>query len=118
VFPARTCSAGVFRRAALAGRPCLLGYIDKCSAPCVGRVSAAEHRRIVEEFCEFMAGRTAGYLRRLEKDMTAAAAVLQYERAARIRDDIGALRRAMEKNAVVLGDGTDADVIALCEDAL
>jgi excinuclease ABC subunit C len=118
VFPARTCSAGVFRRAALSGRPCLLGYIDKCSAPCVGRVSADEHRRIVLDFCDFMAGRTAGYLRRLEKEMTAAAAEQEYERAARIRDDIGALRRAMEKNAVVLGDGTDADVIALAEDAL
>jgi excinuclease ABC subunit C len=118
VFPARTCSAGVFRRAAIAGRPCLLGYIDKCSAPCVGRVSAAEHRRIVEDFCDFMAGQTATYLRRLEKEMAAAAAELQYERAARIRDDIGALRKAVERNAVVLGDGTDADVIALAEDAL
>jgi excinuclease ABC subunit C len=118
VFPARTCSAGVFRRAALSGRPCLLGYIDKCSAPCVGRVTAAEHRRIVNDFCDFMAGRTAGYLRRLEKEMVAAAAEQEYERAARIRDDLGALRRAMEKNAVVLGDGTDADVIALAEDPL
>jgi excinuclease ABC subunit C len=118
VFPARTCSAGVFRRAAIAGRPCLLGYIDKCSAPCVGRVSAAEHRRIVEDFCDFMAGQTATYLRRLEKEMAAAAAELEYERAARIRDDIGALRKAVERNAVVLGDGTDADVIALADDAL
>jgi excinuclease ABC subunit C len=118
VFPARTCSAGVFRRAALSGRPCLLGYIDKCSAPCVGRVTAAEHRRIVTDFCDFMAGRTAGFVRRLEKEMTAAAAEQEYERAARIRDDLGALRRAMEKNAVVLGDGTDADVIAMAEDPL
>jgi excinuclease ABC subunit C len=118
VFPARTCSAGVFRRAAIAGRPCLLGYIDKCSAPCVGRVSAPEHRRIVEDFCDFMAGQTATYLRRLEKEMTAAAAELEYERAARIRDDIGALRKAVEKNQVVLGDGTDADVIGLADDAL
>jgi excinuclease ABC subunit C len=118
VFPARTCSAGVFRRAAIAGRPCLLGYIEKCSAPCIGRVSPDEHRRIVEDFCDFMAGQTATYLRRLEKEMTAAAAELEYERAARIRDDIGALRNAVEKNQVVLGDGTDADVIALADDAL
>jgi excinuclease ABC subunit C len=118
VFPARTCSAGVFKRAGQVGRPCLLGYIDKCSAPCVNRVSAAEHRRIVEDFCDFMAGQTTTYLRRLEREMHAAAAVQEYERAARLRDDIGALRRAMEKNAVVLGDATDADVIAFAEDPL
>ncbi|MGQ0631440.1 MAG: excinuclease ABC subunit UvrC [Sporichthyaceae bacterium] len=118
VFPARTCSAGVFKRAGQVGRPCLLGYIDKCSAPCVDRVSAVEHRRIVEDFCDFMAGQTAPFLRRLEKEMTAAAAVQDYERAARLRDDAGALRRAIEANAVVLGDGTDADVVALAEDPL
>jgi excinuclease ABC subunit C len=118
VFPARTCSAGVFKRAGQVGRPCLLGYIGKCSAPCVGRVSAAEHRQIVEDFCDFMAGQTTTYLRRLEKDMQVAAANQEYERAARLRDDIKALERAMEKQSVVLGDGTDADVIALAEDPL
>ncbi len=118
VFPARTCSAGVFRRAGQVGRPCLLGYIGKCSAPCVGRVSAAEHRRIVEDFCDFMSGQTATYIRRLEKEMAAAAAATEFERAARLRDDIGALNRAMEKQAVVLGDGTDADVVAFAEDPL
>ncbi len=118
VFPARTCSNGVFKRAHQVGRPCLLGYIGKCSAPCVGRVSAEEHRQIAEEFCDFMAGQTATYMRRLEKQMQVAAANLEYEQAARLRDDIKALERAMEKNAVVLGDGTDADVIALAEDQL
>ncbi|MDQ1614263.1 MAG: excinuclease subunit, partial [Actinomycetota bacterium] len=118
VFPARTCSAGVFKRAGQVGRPCLLGYIGKCSAPCVGRVSADEHRVIVEDFCDFMAGQTGPYLRRLEKEMQVAAANQDYERAARLRDDIKALERAVEKQAVVLGDGTDADVIALAEDPL
>ena len=118
VFPARTCSAGVFKRAGQIGRPCLLGYIGKCSAPCVGRVSAAEHREIVDDFCDFMAGRTEQFVRRLEKEMAAASAELEFERAARIRDDIAALRRAMEKNAVVLGDGTDADVVGFAQDAL
>jgi excinuclease ABC subunit C len=118
VFPARTCSAGVFKRAGQVGRPCLLGYIGKCSAPCVGRVSAAEHRRIVTDFCDFMAGQTGAYRRRLEKEMQAAAAEQEYERAARLRDDIRALERAIEKQAVVLGDGTDADVIAIVEDQL
>ncbi|MDT7546903.1 MAG: excinuclease subunit [Actinomycetota bacterium] len=118
VFPARTCSAGVFKRAGQIGRPCLLGYIGKCSAPCVGRVSVEEHREIVNDFCDFMAGSTGRYLKRLEKEMADAAKAQEYERAARLRDDIGALRRAVEKQTVVLGDGTDADVIAVAEDQL
>ena len=118
VFPARTCSAGVFKRAGQVGRPCLLGYIDKCSAPCVGRVSAAEHRRIVEEFCDFMAGSTSPYLKRLRRQMEEASQATEYERAARLRDDIRALEQALEKQAVVLGDGTDADIIGVAEDAL
>src|SRR3712207_2837697 len=99
VFPARTCSAGVFKRAGQVGRPCLLGYIDKCSAPCVGRVTAEEHREIVDDFCDFLSGSTTKFLRRLENDMRAAASEQEYERAARLRDDIGALRRAIEKQA-------------------
>ncbi|MEU8784978.1 excinuclease ABC subunit UvrC [Streptomyces sp. NPDC048637] len=118
VFPVRTCSAGVFKRSAQIGRPCLLGYIGKCSAPCVGRISAEEHQELAEEFCDFMAGRTGAYIRRLERQMQDAAEEMEYERAARLRDDIGALRRAMEKSAVVLADATDADLIAVAEDEL
>ena len=117
-FPARTCSTGVFKRHGQIGRPCLLGYIGKCSAPCVGRVSAAEHRRIVEDFCAFLSGQTAAYTKRIEREMKAAAAELDYERAARLRDDLRALERALEKNAIVLGDGTDADVVGISEDEL
>ncbi|KJK34582.1 excinuclease ABC subunit C [Streptomyces variegatus] len=118
VFPVRTCSAGVFKNAARTGRPCLLGYIGKCSAPCVDRVSAEEHRELAEEFCDFMTGRTNTYIRRLEKQMGEAAEEMEYERAARLRDDVGALKKAMEKNAVVLADATDADLIAVAEDEL
>ncbi|MFD4137910.1 MULTISPECIES: excinuclease ABC subunit UvrC [unclassified Streptomyces] len=118
VFPVRTCSAGVFRNHVQRGRPCLLGYIGKCSAPCVGRVTPEEHRELAEEFCDFMAGRTGTYIRRLEKQMMAAAEEMEYEKAARLRDDIEALRRALEKNAVVLADATDADLMALAEDEL
>ena len=118
VFPMRSCSNGVFKRSAQIGRPCLLGYIGKCSAPCVGRVTAEEHREIVDDFCDFMAGQTTSFVKRLEKEMYAASAAMDYERAARLRDDIGALNRAMEKQQVVLGDGTDADVIAFSEDPL
>jgi len=118
VFPVRTCSAGVFKRAGQIGRPCLLGYIGKCSAPCVGRISEAEHRELAEDFCDFMAGQTARFIRRIEIEMMEAAAAEEFERAARLRDDMRALERALEKQAVVLGDGTDCDVIALAEDQL
>ncbi|MDT7627090.1 MAG: excinuclease subunit [Pseudonocardiales bacterium] len=118
VFPARTCSSGVFRRHGQIGRPCLLGYIDKCSAPCVGRVTADEHRTIVGDFTEFLSGRTDRMVREFERQMSAASDALEFERAARLRDDIGALRRAMERQAVVFGDGTDADVVAFAQDEL
>ncbi|NNG18634.1 excinuclease ABC subunit UvrC [Naumannella sp. ID2617S] len=118
VFPMRSCSNGTFRNAAAAGRPCLLGYIDKCSAPCVGRISAEDHRQIVADFCQFMAGQSTTMLRRLQTRMKIASDDLEYELAARIRDDIAALNRATEQNAIVLGDGTDADVVALAEDPL
>jgi excinuclease ABC subunit C len=118
VFPARTCSSGVFKRSGQIGRPCLLGYIGKCSAPCVGRVDADEHRKIVEDFCDFMAGKTDTMVRRLDREMQAASNALEFELAARLRDDLAALRRAMEKQAVVFGDGTDADVVAFADDPL
>lgn len=118
VFPVRTCSAGVFKRAGQSGRPCLLGYIDKCSAPCVGRISPEDHHVLAEEFCDFMAGDTQRFVRRLEREMAMAAQNLEFERAAKLRDDLAALARATEKNAVVLGDGTDADVFALAGDEL
>ncbi|WP_407343508.1 excinuclease ABC subunit UvrC [Pengzhenrongella phosphoraccumulans] len=118
VFPVRTCSAGVFKRAAQQGRPCLLGYIDKCAAPCVGRISPDDHHALAEDFCAFMAGDTAKFIRRLSERMREAAEIQDYEQAARLRDDIGALERATEKNAVVLSDGTDADIFALVGDDL
>ncbi|OBH18864.1 excinuclease ABC subunit UvrC [Mycolicibacter terrae] len=118
VFPARTCSAGVFKRHRQIGRPCLLGYIGKCAAPCIGRVSAEEHRRIVDDFCDFLAGKTDRLVRSLEQEMLAASDQLDFERAARLRDDVSALKRALEKQAVVLGDGTDADVVAFADDEL
>jgi len=118
VFPMRSCSNGVFKRSGQIGRPCLLGYIEKCSAPCVGTIDAEDHRRIVEDFCDFMAGNTKQFVRRLEQQMYAASEAEEFERAARLRDDLGALQKALEKQAVVLGDGTDADVVALAEDPL
>jgi len=118
VFPVRTCSAGVFKRAGQIGRPCLLGYIGKCSAPCVKRITEEEHRALAEDFCDFMSGQTSRFIKKLTADMKHASDEEEYERAARVRDDIKALERALEKQAVVLGDGTDCDVIALAEDQL
>ena len=118
VFPMRSCSNGVFKRSSQIGRPCLLGYIDKCVAPCVGNVTAEEHRAIVDDFCDFMAGNTRPFVKRLEQQMYAASEALDFEKAARLRDDLGALNKALEKQVVVLADDTDADVIALAEDPL
>ena len=118
VFPSRTCSAGVFKRHKQIDRPCLLGYIDKCSAPCIGRVSAEEHRKIVLDFCDFLSGKTDRLARDMEHQMNQAAEQLDFERAARLRDNISALKRALEKQTVVFGDGTDADVVAFADDDL
>jgi excinuclease ABC subunit C len=118
VFPVRSCSAGVLKRAQASGRPCLLGYIDKCSAPCVGRVTPEEHRALAEDFCAFMGGEAKRFISKLEKQMAEAVAALDYERAARLRDDIAAMRKVFERNAVVLAEDTDADIFALHEDEL
>lgn len=118
VFPMRSCTNGVFKRSAQIGRPCLLGYIDKCSAPCVGNISPEDHRAIVDDFCDFMAGRTKPFTKRIEQEMYAASDALDFEKAARLRDDLGAMQKALEKQAVVFGDGSDADVIAVAEDPL
>ncbi|WP_150462654.1 excinuclease ABC subunit UvrC [Nesterenkonia ebinurensis] len=118
VFPVRSCSAGVYKRAEASGRPCLLGYIDKCAAPCVGNISVEDHRRLAEEFVEVMAGRPGKHMRRIEEQMKQAVAELRYEDAARHRDDLEALRRVFERNAVVLAEETEADIFAFAQDEL
>lgn len=118
VFPMRSCTKGVFNSARTSGRPCLMGYIGKCSAPCVGRIDADSHRELVQDLCDFLAGRTAALVRRIEAEMHVASTRLEFERAAVLRDQLSALRQATERNAIVLGDGTDADVVALAEDPL
>ena len=118
VFPMRSCSAGVYKRAQASGRPCLLGDIGKCAAPCVGRVSIDEHREIVDDFMAFMAGNTAGFTRDLERRMREAAREERYEQAAKHRDDLAALHRVLEKQTVVLSDGTDADVFGFDDNGI
>ncbi len=118
VFPIRTCRDGVFRRAGQVGRPCLLGYIDKCSAPCVGRISPEDYRSLVEDFCSFMSGQSDSFIRSVERQMLEASQRMEYEDAARLRDRLGALTRALERNTVVFDDSTDADVVAVAQDDL
>jgi excinuclease ABC subunit C len=118
VFPMRSCSSGTFKSAAASGRPCLLGYIGKCSAPCVGKISAEDHREIVSDFAAFMNGQSATLIRKLEREMTRAADRQEYEHAGVVRDSLTALRLATEKNAIVLSDGADCDVINLAVDPL
>ena len=118
VFPMRSCSAGTFRSAAASGRPCLLGYIGKCSAPCIGRITPEAHREIADDFCAFMGGQTKVIERRLQTQMAVASHNMEYERAAVVRDQLGALHKILERNAIVLTDGTDADVVAMAVDQL
>ncbi|WP_099333066.1 excinuclease ABC subunit UvrC [Actinomyces minihominis] len=117
-FPVRSCSPGVFRRAEAQGRPCLLGYIGRCSAPCVGRISEEEHRHLAEELCDFMDGETGVFTKRLEEEMERAAEELDFELAARKRDELAALVKVQEKNTLALPVDVDADVFALVTDDL
>ncbi|MDO2936529.1 excinuclease ABC subunit UvrC [Paeniglutamicibacter sulfureus] len=118
VFPVRSCSAGVFKRAESSGRPCLLGYIDKCAAPCVGRISPEDHKQLAADLCQFMGGEGTRFIKEIEAKMADAVSKLEYEQAARHRDDIAALRRVFERNAVVLAENTEADIFAVHEDEL
>lgn len=118
VFPVRSCTAGVFKRAHQIGRPCLLGYIGKCSAPCVGRISAEEHRELAQELVSFLGTGTDKFMKDLERRMREASDRQDYETAARLRDDLGALQKAMERSALVLPGDTSADIIGYADDDL
>jgi excinuclease ABC subunit C len=117
-FPMRTCSKGVFDRHRRLGRPCILFDINKCSGPCVGNVTPSEHRRIVEDFVAFMDGRTRPTLQRLEAEMRQAAEQLNFELAARLRDQLASVRKAMERQQMVSSTPEDFDIAAFAEDDL
>lgn len=114
-FPVRTCAPGVLRQAVASGRPCLLGHIEKCSAPCVNLISVEEHKKKIGEFISFFSRDPGPYIRRVQKEMESAAAAEQFEKAAKLRDDLIALESALETSTVVLPDDTDADFISLVE---
>jgi excinuclease ABC subunit C len=117
-FPMRTCSQGVFDRQRRLGRPCILYDINKCSGPCVGHITPEAHREIVDEFISFMEGRTRPVLKRLEAEMHEAAEQLNFEAAARLRDQLASVRKAMERQQMVSSQPEDFDIAAFAEDDL
>ncbi|MEZ5218152.1 MAG: excinuclease ABC subunit UvrC [Ilumatobacteraceae bacterium] len=117
-FPIRTCSPAKFNQHHRLGRPCLLFHIEKCSGPCVGEIDEMPYRQLVQELCEFLDGDTDEVIARLESDMKAAASTLEFERAARLRDRLSAVQRAIEKQQMVADRNEDLDVIGIAEDEL
>jgi excinuclease ABC subunit C len=117
-FPVRTCSAGKFGQHQRLGRPCLLYHIEKCSGPCVGEVSTERYAAMVEELCAFLDGDTDEIVRRLQQDMDEASKALEFERAARLRDRLSAVSKAIEKQQIVGERSEDIDVIGVAQDEL
>jgi len=117
-FPIRTCSPGKFNEHQRLGRPCLLFHIEKCSGPCVGEIDEMPYRQLVQELCDFLDGDTDDIVKRLEAEMAGAAKELEYERAARLRDRLLAVRRAIEKQQMVGERSEDIDIIGIADDEL
>jgi len=117
-FPVRTCSDAKLRRHERLGKPCLLFHIEKCSAPCVGEITKSEYDSLVESLMEFLDGDHEPVLDRLESQMAAAAAGLEFEQAARLRDRLATVRRAIERQQMVGDRNEDLDVIGVAEDEL
>ena len=117
-FPIRTCSPQKFNQHHRLGRPCLLFHIEKCSGPCVGEIEPERYRLLVGELLSFLDGETDTIVRRLEREMKEAADELEYERAARVRDRLTAVRKAIERQQMVADRSEDLDVIGLAEDEL
>ena len=118
VFPIRSCTAGVYKNAKSSGRPCLLAHIDRCSAPCVGRINEAEHRDLVNKFISFMNGNHSAVIKDITIRMKSASDLQDYEKASVLRDDLIALEKVKEKSAVVFTDNTDSDLVAVSHDEL
>ena len=117
-FPIRTCSPGKFNEHHRLGRPCLLFHIEKCSGPCVGEIDEVAYRQLVTEFCEFLDGDTDDIVKRLEQAMFDASSTMEYEKAARLRDRLYSVQRAIEKQQMVAERSEDIDVIGIADDDL
>jgi len=117
-FPIRTCSPGKFNQHNKLGRPCLLFHIEKCSAPCVGEVTAEAYSEMVKEFCDFLDGDTDEVVAKLQQDMANASDALEYEKAARLRDRLQSVTKALEKQQIVGEKSEDIDLIGIAQDEL
>src|SRR5437588_10353317 len=117
-FPIRTCSDNKFARHERQGRPCLLGHIEKCSAPCVDAIDKEAYDRLATDLIEFLDGDTQPVVRRLEQQMQEAAGLLEFERAARLRDRLASVRKVIEKQAMVTERPSDIDVVGIADDEL
>lgn len=117
-FPLRTCSDAKLRRHQALGRPCLLYHIERCSGPCVGRVSEERYRELTDGLLRFLDGDSDDVVARLEAEMAEAAAALEFERAARLRDQLAAIGRVLERQRMVAAKEEDFDVFAVAEDEL
>ena len=117
-FPIRTCSPGKFNQHNKLGRPCLLFHIEKCSGPCVGEVSQADYSLMVKDFCDFLDGDTDEVIAKLQQDMADASAALEYEKAARLRDRLHSVSKAIEKQQIVGEKSEDIDLIGIAQDEL
>ena len=117
-FPIRTCSPSKFTQHERLGRPCLLFHIEKCAGPCVGEIEAPAYKQLVDDLISFLDGDTDEIVDRLEADMRQAATNLEFERAARLRDRLLSVRKAIEKQQMVADRSEDLDVIGIAEDEL
>jgi excinuclease ABC subunit C len=117
-FPIRTCSPAKFNQHNKLGRPCLLFHIEKCSGPCVGEIEVMPYRQLVQDLCEFLEGDTDEIVKRLGDDMRAAAKELEFEKAARLRDRLASVTKAIEKQQMVADRSEDLDVIGIADDDL
>jgi len=117
-FPVRTCSPAKFRQHERLGRPCLLFHIEKCAGPCVNEVTPSTYARHVDGLQRFLSGDTDDVRSSLVEQMTFASANEQFEDAARLRDRVGAIDRALERQQMVGERGDDFDVVALAESEL
>ena len=117
-FPVRTCTQSKFNEHERLGRPCLLFHIEKCSGPCVGEIDEMPYRQLVTELCQFLDGDTDEIVNRLDADMKQAATNLEFEQAARLRDRLEAVHKAISKQQMVADKNEDLDVIGIAEDEL
>src|SRR5690606_22700664 len=117
-FPIRTCSDASYKRAMATGRPCFPGQIGKCGGPCSMRVTIEEHRAIVDDFVAFMAGGDERFTKEVTARMRAASAAMDYEAAAKYRDQLASIEAVLGKSALVLPSNEDADLFGIAEDEL